>query len=232
LYESKFEEYKDSITSKFSTFIDGVLDEEMIIPEHIVEYARKGELYEDLIEEFKTRLRIDEGNFIEDEARELMAEAHDEIVRLSTELDESIDKNFSAEDILREARSEIIKHDLCDGLTFSQKKKVMGLLEGVTGVEDIYSKFEFITESLGILNEEDEDEDGEDEDEDGDKDEKKGDKKKDKEPDEDGDDKETNESRKNKGKGHREVITESKNASPLPWDKLMEQWAGQLKPQD
>lgn len=36
-YESKFEEYKDMITSDLSNFIDKILEEEMEIPAQIVE---------------------------------------------------------------------------------------------------------------------------------------------------------------------------------------------------
>ena len=36
-FEDKFEGYKDEVFSKFSTFVDSILEEEMIIPEHIVE---------------------------------------------------------------------------------------------------------------------------------------------------------------------------------------------------
>jgi len=60
-YEVKFDEYRDSLTSKFSNFVDSVLDEEMIIPENVIKFARQGELYHELIEQFKTRLAIDEG---------------------------------------------------------------------------------------------------------------------------------------------------------------------------
>ena len=36
-YEQKFEEFKDTVSSSFSDFVDGVLDEELAIPEEIVE---------------------------------------------------------------------------------------------------------------------------------------------------------------------------------------------------
>jgi len=43
-YEKKFDEYKEDITSKFSNFVDGVFEEELQIPEKVLEYAKKGEL--------------------------------------------------------------------------------------------------------------------------------------------------------------------------------------------
>ncbi|MFA5396962.1 MAG: hypothetical protein WC346_13215, partial [Methanogenium sp.] len=44
-YEAKFEEYKKDITSKFSDFVDSVLDEELEIPEKVLEFAKIGETY-------------------------------------------------------------------------------------------------------------------------------------------------------------------------------------------
>jgi GTP cyclohydrolase I len=42
-YEEKFDAYKEDITSKFSNFVDEILDEQMTIPDKVLEYARKGE---------------------------------------------------------------------------------------------------------------------------------------------------------------------------------------------
>ena len=69
-YETKFEDYKKDITSKFSNFVDSVLDQELTIPEKVMEYARKGELYTDLVEQFKIRIGIDEG-VLDEEAKAL-----------------------------------------------------------------------------------------------------------------------------------------------------------------
>ena len=92
-YETKFEEYKEDITSKFSNFLDSVLDEEMVIPEKIQEYARKGELYEDLIEQFKIRLSVDQG-LLDEEVKGLLKEAKEEIVTLRDDLDKKTAKEL------------------------------------------------------------------------------------------------------------------------------------------
>ena len=72
-YEDKFNEYKEDITLKFSNFVDNVLEQELVIPDKIMEYAKKGELYHDLIEQFKVRLSVDEG-LLDEEIKGLLKE--------------------------------------------------------------------------------------------------------------------------------------------------------------
>lgn len=192
-FEDKFEGYKDEVFSKFSTFVDSILEEEMIIPEHIVEYARKGELYEDIIEQFKIRIGIDEG-VLDDEAKEIISEAKDEILSLRDQLDEAISENMEAKALLSEAKIELYKNELCEGLTFSQKSKILPLLEGITSEEDMDRKFKILSEAFLLESEDEDEKDDEDADE---KDKKK------KEDDEDLD-----ESTNGKGKEEVTLITE------------------------
>lgn len=193
-YSTKFETYKDEVLSKFSDFVDKVIDEELVIPENIIEYARKGELYEDVIEQLKLRIAIDEG-ILDDEAKSIMTEAKEEIIDLRGQLDESISENIEAKSLLSEARAELYKNDLCEGLTYKQKSKILPLLEGLEDFEEIDRKFTIISEAL--MDDDDSDEDDSDDDSDDEKDSKK---KKHKEPDGD----ECDESKKN-GKGSEEV---------------------------
>ena len=197
-FEDKFEGYKDEVFSKFSTFVDAILEEEMIIPDHIVEYARKGELYEDVIEQFKIRIGIDEG-VLDEEAKEIISEAKDEILSLRDQLDEAISENMEAKALLSEAKIEFYKNELCEGLTFSQKSKIMPLLEGITSEEDMDRKFKILSEAF-LLESEDEDEKEEDEDSD-EKDKKK----------KDEDDEDLDESTKGKGASEVTVINEDTN---------------------
>jgi len=205
-YEQKFDTYKEDITSKFSNFVDGVLDEQMVIPDKIMEYARKGELYSDLIEQFKVRLAIDEG-LLDNEVKSLLKEAKTEIQKLRSKLDESISENLQVQSDAQELASELYISKKCDGLTESQKKHIMSLLEGLKDKAEIDKKFELIIEAkMDDMN------DDEDEDEDNEKKEKKKGKDNKKEEDEEDDeeddeDEDKNESKK-KGKG--KVIAENK----------------------
>jgi len=149
IYESKFEEYKEEITSKFSNFVDSVLDEEMTIPEKILEFAKKGELYHDLIEQFKIRLSVDEG-LLDKEVKSLLKEAKDEIQKLRTNLDTSISENLEVKQDAQELASELYLRQKCDGLTESQKKHMIEMLEGVFVKSEIDRKFDIIIESLKI----------------------------------------------------------------------------------
>jgi len=161
-YEVKFDEYKDGLTSKFSNFVDSVLDEEMVIPENVIKFARQGELYHELIEQFKTRLAIDEG-MISAEVREMLKEAKGEIEALRGKLDESKGVNLNLEKDASEMAAQLYIREKCDGLTESQKKHVISLLGDEIVKESIDKKYDIIVNTMGILKEDD-DKDADDKD--------------------------------------------------------------------
>ena len=146
-YENKFDEYKEDITSKFSNFVDSVLEEELNIPENILEYAHKGELYSDLIEQFKVRLGIDEG-LMDEEVKGLLREAKDEILALRDEMNKVISENLEMKSDAQELASNLYLRKKCDGLTESQKTRVLDILEGVKDKSVIDKKFDIILESM------------------------------------------------------------------------------------
>jgi len=175
IYESKFEEYKEEITSKFSNFVDSVLDEEMTIPDKILEFAKKGELYHDLIEQFKIRLSVDEG-LLDKEVKSLLKESKDEIQKLRDELDTSISENLEVKKDAQELAAELYLRQKCDGLTESQKKHMIEMLEGVFNQSEIDRKFDIILESLKVNEMDDDDDKKDDKKDDDDDDDKKDDK--------------------------------------------------------
>jgi len=170
-YEEKFDAYKEDITSKFSNFVDEILDEQMQIPEKVLEYARKGELYSDLIEQFKVRLGVDEG-LLDEEVKALLKEAKTEIQNLRSKLDESISDKLEVTGDAQDLAAELYLYKKCDGLTTEQSTHVMQMLEGVKDRNEIDKKFDFIVEAYKENDDEDEDED-DDDDEDNDKKKKK-----------------------------------------------------------
>ena len=147
-YEEKFNTYKDKITEQFSSFVDEVLDEEMQIPEKLVEYARKGELYEDVIETLKTRMAIDKG-YIDDEAKGLMKESKEEIEKLKDQVNKLTSKSMGLEEDAKEFAANIYLREKCEGLDLKKQEKVLSLLEGITDKEEINKKFDVIVESVG-----------------------------------------------------------------------------------
>jgi hypothetical protein len=146
LYEEKFEDYKKEITSKFSNFVDSVIEEEMVIPDNVMEYARKGELYHDLIEQFKIRLSVDEG-LLDREVKGLLKEAKEEIINLKKELNQKIDESLEIKEDAQKMASELYLRKKTDGLTESQKEYVFNILGGVVDKEEIDRKFEYVLES-------------------------------------------------------------------------------------
>jgi len=158
-YENKFEEYKEDITSKFSNFVDSVLEEEMTIPDKVLEFAKKGELYHDLIEQFKVRLSVDEG-LLDEEVKGLLKEAKQEILKLRKDLDESIAKNLETVSDAQELAAELYLRRKCDGLTEGQKKRVLEMLSGIKDRDEIDRKFDIVLETY--VKEEDEEEEDDD----------------------------------------------------------------------
>ena len=145
-YEHKFEEYKEDITQKFSNFVDNVLEKELVIPERILEFARKGELYHDLIEQFKVRLSVDQG-LLDEEVKSLLKEAKDEIVRLRKDMDTHISENLELQKDAQEMAAALYLHDKCKGLTESQKDHMFSILSGIIDKTEIDRKFEIVKES-------------------------------------------------------------------------------------
>jgi len=183
-YEEKFDAYKEDITGKFSNFVDEILEQELQIPEKVLEYARKGELYADLIEQFKVRLGVDEG-LLDEEVKALLKEAREEIVKLRDELNESISDKLQTKQDATELAAEVYLHRKTKGLTESQKEHVIEMLDGVTDREEIDKKFEIIVEAYNGngKNGDDDEDDDDDEDENGKKKDKKDKKKEMKEED-------------------------------------------------
>ena len=141
-FETKFEDYKEDVTSKFSNFVDSILEEEMVIPEKIVKYARLGELYEDLIDQFKIRLAIDE-NLLDNEVKVMLKEAKDEIISLRDNVNELTGTKLQLEQDTKEMATHIFLRKKCDGLTESQKNSIMNILEN-SSQDDIEKKFQEI----------------------------------------------------------------------------------------
>lgn len=146
-FEKKFEDYKEDVTSKFSNFVDSILEEEMVIPEKIVRYARLGELYEDLIDQFKVRLAIDEG-LLDGEVKSMLGEAKEEIVTLRASVNELTGQKLTLEKDARDLATHVYLRKKCDGLTESQKSSVMNILDGASK-DEIDRKFKIVVESIG-----------------------------------------------------------------------------------
>ena len=146
-FEAKFEDYKKDITSKFSDFVDSVLDEELEIPEKVMKYAKQGELYSELIEQFKIKLAIDEG-ILDEEVKGLLKEAKEEILKLKKDVNSHISKEMELKEDAKTMASQLYLRKKCDGLLESQKQKVYTLLEGVTDKTEIDKKFKYVTDHL------------------------------------------------------------------------------------
>jgi len=156
-YEQKFEEYKESITNKFSDFLDEILEEELVIPDQVLEYAKKGELYSSLIEQFKIKLGIDEG-LINDEVKSLLKEAKESMLELKNELNEKIGEVMELTEQNKKLEAKMYLIEKVEGLTDTQKSHVMNVLEGLDK-EQIDKKFDIVLESISVVTDKNVDDD-------------------------------------------------------------------------
>ena len=145
-YEKKFEDYKNELVEHLSNFIDKIIDE-MEIPDYIVEWARKGELYDDVIETLKTRMAIDEG-LIKKEVKTLLHEAKDALAEKDAKINKLISENLEKEADLRTLAAELYVRSKTDGLNESTKLKALNLLAGITDKEEIDRKLDIIINTM------------------------------------------------------------------------------------
>jgi hypothetical protein len=145
-YEAKFDTYKDEITSKFSNFTDGVFEDELIIPEQIQEFAKKGQLYNDLIEQFKVRIGVDQG-LLDEEVKGILKGAKEEILKLRESNDGNIAKELELKEDAQAMAAQLYLYKKCEGLTEGQRKQVFDILEGITDTTEIDAKFSIISDS-------------------------------------------------------------------------------------
>jgi hypothetical protein len=150
-FENKFEDYKNDITSKFSNFVDSVLDEELEIPEKVLKYARKGELYDELIEQFKTRLAIDEG-VLDEEVKGLLKEAKDEITTLKAKINSLMKESMELKADATEMAANLYLRKKCDGLSESQRTRILNILGDIKDKAEIDKKFKYVVD--GVISEE------------------------------------------------------------------------------
>ncbi len=224
-YEEKFEDYKKDITSKFSNFVDSILEEELVIPEKILEFAKKGELYDDLIEQFKVRLGVDEG-LLDEEVKGLLKEAKEEILKLRKDINGLTEKNLEVVTDAQEMAAQLYLYEKCQGLTEKQKAHVMAILEGVQDKAEIDRKFSIIVEEY----KEEDDEEDDDEKKKKVKNEEEDDEEDDEDDDEDDDEEDDDDV--NEGKGRTEVKIKKKkviNEDNSPFANFKKQYLNVLR---
>lgn len=158
-YEVKFDAYKDDITAKFSNFVDGILDEELSLPEEFIEAARVGRIYGELIEQIRLHVAVD-ADAIDEEAKSLLKEAKEVMLTQKEEINKLTEANLELELDAQKLAGAIYIREKCDGLTEIQKTRVLSILEGIYDRSEIDRKFDIIVETLSIVDESDDEYDG------------------------------------------------------------------------
>ncbi len=117
--------------------------------EELEYYARKGEIYDDLIDMMKVRIGVDEG-LLDEEVKSLLSDAKNEIIKIRTDMNKMIDENLTIKSDASEMAEKLYLHELCEnhGIKGKTKKIVFQLLEGTRDKELLDSKFAGILEQF------------------------------------------------------------------------------------
>jgi hypothetical protein len=107
-----------------------------------MKYAKVGELYHDLIEQFKIKLAIDEG-VLDDEVKGLLGEAKEEILSLKSQVNKLTGEKMTVEEDAKQMAAHIYLRKKCDGLVESQREYILNLLGDITDAKEIDRKFEY-----------------------------------------------------------------------------------------
>jgi hypothetical protein len=125
--KAEVEAYKESLVEKISAYLDSEMDK--LIPEEAIEAVAKLEVYEPLVEAFKSSISR-YGITVDSEGHELLKEAKSEIEKLREAYDVSTRKNVELTTEMEKINSTVTLMEKCDGLTEGQKKKMVVIFKG------------------------------------------------------------------------------------------------------
>ena len=106
------------------------IEELQYIIQDLMKYKSKGELYEDLIDQFKIRMSVDAG-LLDEEVKTLLKETSTEIKTLRAGINNMIAKNLTIKGDCQEMGAALFLFELCEDVGLKGKKKTDG--NSVTG---------------------------------------------------------------------------------------------------
>lgn len=234
-FESKFSEYKEEVLSKWSDFVDGVIEEQVQLPQNVIDFAAIGEKYAPIMEKIRMDLAVDEGT-VSAEANAIITESKKEIEKLRAQVNGLIKENMEIKEDAKAMAVHIHLRKKCDGLTEAQKKTVMDMLGDLTDVKQINDKFDFVVENFLLIEKKKKEKEEKDDDEEEDKEDCDCDKDKKEDSDSDSDkpdflkkDKDKDEKKdKKKKKDSDKGLSESADL-PSNWELQLEGYAATAK---
>ena len=146
--KEEVEAWQEDLVGKLDSF----LDEEVakVVPESIIEAAAKVEIYEPIVEGFKSTLLM-KGIEINSEGHETLKEAKTEIETLRNDVNEKTESFLQLEKKSEQLLSAYLLEQKCDGMTPDQKEKVINIFKN-DSVDAINEKFDHIRDL--VINEE------------------------------------------------------------------------------
>lgn len=126
--ENDVEAYKDKLSDATAKTINDIIEEDLEFPEKVLKYAATGEFYQDLIDQFKIRMAIDDG-LVNEEARELLREAKQTILNLRSNIAKAKASTKCVREDLKIMSKQLYIHKKLDEVkTDTAKKRVKRLL--------------------------------------------------------------------------------------------------------
>jgi len=135
--EKDHEQFKDKLSDTTAKTINEILEEDLTIPEKVLEYASKGELYDDLIKQFKIRMSVEEG-MIDEPVKKLLKEAKEEIIKLRANIQKAKTSTAMIKEDIKEMDAQIYAYEKIELLENDNlKKRAKKLTEGTKSKDTI-----------------------------------------------------------------------------------------------
>lgn len=136
--------FKESLVEKMDSFLEAEM--KTLVPENLIESEAKLEIYEPLVEGFKSTI-AGFGIKIDSEGHNLLKDAKKEIERLSEEVNQKTENFMKLESVAGKLLAKTTLMEKCSGLTNEQAEKINVIFAG-KDVEEINEKFDSIRDLI------------------------------------------------------------------------------------
>ncbi len=143
-FEADYAAFSDELVEKLSMFLDETLKENLEIPAEVVEWAKKGKEYSQILEALKVKIQLDEGA-LNEEATKKLDEANAAAGEMKDKLDAALAENLKLADKIQ--KFETVQHidNKCAeaALSVDETANVKKLMNGFS-IEEVDEKFETV----------------------------------------------------------------------------------------
>lgn len=146
--EKDHEQFKDKLSDATAKTINEIIEEDLTIPDKVMKFASKGELYDDLIKQFKIRMSVEEG-MIDEPVKKLLKEAKEEIIKLRANIQKTKTSTAMIKEDIKEMDAQIYAYEKIELLENDNlKKRAKKLTEGTKSKDTIDTILEQIVKEI------------------------------------------------------------------------------------